>query len=48
MTKTLRNIVIIDENKCNGCGDCVIVCPVRAISEESAGGSLTSAAVIEA
>ena len=28
----LRNIVIIDEEKCNGCGECIVNCPEGALA----------------
>lgn len=31
MNKVKRNIITIDENKCTGCGECIIECPEQAI-----------------
>ena len=32
MSQTELGIIVVDEEKCNGCGDCVVECPVGAIN----------------
>ncbi|KYC45887.1 MAG: hydrogenase MvhADGHdrABC CoB-CoM heterodisulfide reductase subunit A [Candidatus Methanofastidiosum methylothiophilum] len=31
----MRKIVRVDEEKCNGCGVCFVICPLKIISLES-------------
>ena len=38
-------MVKVDENKCNGCGACVAVCPVNAITIENEKAVISDACV---
>jgi MinD superfamily P-loop ATPase len=31
----MRRIVKVDEEKCNGCGVCSVICPLKIVSLES-------------
>ena len=31
----MRRIVRVDEEKCNGCGVCSVICPLKIVSLES-------------
>jgi MinD superfamily P-loop ATPase len=31
----MRKIVRVDEEKCNGCGVCSVICPLKIVSLES-------------
>ena len=41
MKRVIRKIIVIDEEKCNGCGLCAAACPQYALSAKTEGEGFT-------